>query len=165
MAKMKIREVEAAFIKLIEGSDMNRYLKTLKRHEGDLQRLLENLVSGRITIKTPACIIAFAGNKYNKGQHPVHLYDKGMECFFFTIDKSQLASAKQRRVSSTSPGPDAMLEDLNDAVCGKELETTTPPVKKMDPVEIVSERSVFQGKNISIYQAIYKVPMDYQSAP
>ena len=149
-----ITTIEDAILDAIKSSVMGGYLNTARSYQGELADAVENVV-----LRFPAVLVVFRDSTYDKGDHPVHLYNQTMSFSIIVADASLRGEKERRRGGPTSPGTYRMLSDLRAAICGKTFGLD------IDPVEIISEESVAQTKRISVYEAVYRVMMDYRSSP
>lgn len=147
-----IATVEDALLDAINSSPMAGYLKTARSYQGDLADAIENVV-----LRFPAALVVFRDSAYDRGGHPVHLYEQAMSFSILVADGNLRGERERRKGGGGSPGTYTMLKDLRDAVAGKTFGLG------IDPLEIVSEASVVQTKRISVYEAIYRARTDYVS--
>lgn len=149
-----VTDIEVEIINAINAdATMSGYLKTVRTYQGDLEEALNDII-----IRFPFALVVFNKSIYDRGGYPSGVFDQTME-FSILVGDNNLRGEEERRrgVGGGKPGTYKMLADLRSILGGNKLGLD------IRPLEPVFEESLAQGKNISVYEAIYRTAMDYDT--
>lgn len=128
------------------------YARLVDSYQGELED--EDL--NRVLKLFPAVLVVYDTSQYTKAARGV--YDEAMRFRVLVASRNLRGEKAQRRGDVAMVGTYQMLRDVRGLLANKKV------VVDVGPAEPVAERFVVNTREASIYEAVYKISLDFESA-